>query len=319
MKKIFIIALVFAGFRAGAQDIHFAQVKNMQKWYNASLKNENDERTLTLNYRNISYKQLIAFKSMAAIADIPLIGKAARQSEDKKGYLGISGGFAVDQSNRGILRNTTALLGVSYHLPVDMNRSTFISMGVQGAGFQSRINMNGVTTPDQFDKYGMINYTPDDPSLAGRVDFFSLNAGASVSHEDDKKVWYFGVSARHANKPRANLEGNTEYRLPVTAGFQGGYKKISGNESYGLDVFANFKAKAYEHIATAYYDYTFDVADFEGAIGANLSYRYNDAIIPGIQMRANKTTFAFNYDLTTGNKNSGVSRAGFELGIRQLF
>src|SRR5688572_15802516 len=125
MKKIFIIGLIFAGYGARAQDIHFAQVKNMQKWYNPALKSENDERSLALNYRNISYKQLIAFKSMAAIVDIPLIGKSARQSEDKKGYLGISGGLASDQSNQGILRNTTALLGVSYHLPVDMNRSTF--------------------------------------------------------------------------------------------------------------------------------------------------------------------------------------------------
>jgi type IX secretion system PorP/SprF family membrane protein len=319
MKKIFIIAFVFAGYAAGAQDIHFAQVKNMEKWYNSSLKNENDERSLTLNYRKISYKQLVAFKSMAAIADIPLISKAARQSEDRKGYLGISGGFAVDQSNRGILRNTTALLGVSYHLPVDVDRKTFISMGIQGAGFQSRINMDGVTTPDQFDSHGMINHTPDDPSLTGRVDFFSLNAGASVSHEDGKKVWYIGASARHTNRPRANLEGNTEYRLPVTTGFQGGYKKIAGNDSYGVDVFTNFKAKAYEHVGTVYYNYTFDVADFQGSVGANLSYRYNDAIVPGIQMRVNKTAFSFNYDISTGSKNSGISRTGFELGIRHVF
>jgi len=319
MKKIFIAVLAFAGYKATAQDIHFAQVKNVQKWYNASLKNENDERNLTVNYRNISYKQLVAFKSVAAIADIPLIGKAARQSDDKKGYLGISGGFAVDQSNSGILRNTTALVGISYHLPVDMNRSTFISMGVQGAAFQSRINMNGVTTPDQFDKFGLINYTPDDPSLAGRVDFFSFNAGLSVSHEDEKKVWYLGASVRHANRPLANLEGNTEYRLPVTVGFQGGYKKISGNDSYGLDVFTNFKAKAYEHIATVFYDYTFDVTDFEGAVGLNLSYRYNDAIIPGMQIRANKTIFSFNYDIIAGGSKAGVSRTGFELGVRQVF
>ncbi|MBL7697957.1 MAG: PorP/SprF family type IX secretion system membrane protein [Chitinophagaceae bacterium] len=319
MKKIFIIGLVFAGYTAGAQDIHFAQVKNMQKWYNAAMKSENDERNIALDYRNISYKGLIAFKSMAAIADIPLVGKAARQSDDKKGYLGVSGGFAVDQSNQGILRNTTALLGVSYHLPVDLDRTTFISMGVQGSGFQSRINMNGVTTPDQFDKYGMVNYTPDDPSLAGKVDFFSLNAGVSVSHEDEKKVWYVGASARHANRPRANLEGNAEYRLPVTASFQGGYKKISGSDSYGVDVFTNFKAKAYEHLATVYYNYTFDLSEFDGAFGVSFSYRYDDAVIPGLQLQVKKTAFSFNYDIATGNKNASVNRTGFELGLKQIF
>lgn len=75
-----------------------------------------------------------------------MIGKSSREAGDKQGYFSVGGGFAVDKSNQGILRNTTGLLGVSYHLPVDIKRTTFISLGVQGALFQSRINMDGVTT-----------------------------------------------------------------------------------------------------------------------------------------------------------------------------
>ena len=321
MKKIIVIAAMgLIGYSASAQDIHFAQGKNMQKWYNSSLRNEDDERSLTLNFRSVSYKQLVAFKSVAALADIPLVSKAARQSEDKKGYFGVAGGFAVDQSNQGILRNTTAMIGVSYHLPIDLKRETFISMGLQGSNFESRINMNGVTTPDQFDKYGMIpGSAANDPSTMGKVSFLSVNAGVSVSHSSANKAWYVGASARHINRPQANLKGSEEYKLPATAGFQAGYRKTVGNDSYGTDVFTNFKAGAYEHVGSVYYNYVFDATDFDGSIGASVAYRYQDAIIPGLQMQMKKTILAFNYDMAVGKKKSGINRVAFEIGLKQVF
>lgn len=321
MKNIIITtAIGLIGFSASAQDIHFAQVKNMQKWYNSSLRNENDERSLTMNFRNISYRQLVAFKSVAAIADIPLVSKTARQSEDKKGYFGVAGGFASDQSNQGILKNTTAMLGFSYHLPIDVKRETFLSMGVQGASFDSRINMNGVTTPDQFDKYGMIpGSTANDPSTMGKVNFLSLNAGLSVSHNSATKVWYAGASARHINRPQANIKGNEDYKLPMTASFQAGYRKIKGNDSYGTDIFTNFKAGASEHIGSVYYDYYFENSEFDGSCGASIAYRYKDAIIPGVHLQIKKTIMAFNYDIAAGKSKSSVNRVGFEVGVKQLF
>ena len=321
MKNILFTAalgLIFTG--AQAQDIHFARTKDMQKWYNASLRNEDNERTATFNFRNVSYKQLIAFKSVAALVDIPLMSKATIEAKDKKGYLSIAGGFAVDKSNQGILRNTTGLVGVSYHLPVDVQKNTFISMGVQGSYFESRINMNGVTTPDQFDKYGMLpNTAPNDPGTAGKINFISVNAGVSVSHTDDKKKWYAGFSARHLNRPQANMEDNADYRLPVTSGMQAGFQTNKGNEAFGIDMMLNFKASAYEHIATAYYIYTFENSDFIGSVGANLGYRYKDAIIPGVQLRIFKTVIGFNYDMATGNNKSELSRVAYELGLKQVF
>ena len=321
MKKIlattaFIITIHFTY----GQDIHFARTTDMQKWYNVSLKNENDETNVSLNFRNVSYKQLVAFNSLAAIADISLISKQKLENREADSYFSISGGAAVDKSNSGMLRNTTLLLGVAYHIPINLQRTTFLSMGIQGSHFESRINMDGVTTPDQFNKYGMIpNSAAYDPSATGKLSFFSLNAGVSVMHTGSTSTWYGGASARHLNKPQANLKGDDEYKMPITASFQGGYKRDFGNDALGFDVFLNFKAQAYEHIATLSYMYTFDKIDFNGAIGASLGYRYKDAIIPGVQMLINRTTIGFNFDLTAAASKSSVQRTSCELGVKQAF
>lgn len=314
------VVAFFTSITAFSQEVHFAQPANMQKWYNPSLRQEDDQRTLNLNFRSVTYKQLVAFKSVAAIADIPLISKAARQSDDRKGYLGIAGGFLGDKSNQGILRNTTLLLGVSYHLPVNVDRTTFINFGVQGSHFESRIYLDGATTPDQFDKYGMISGSAaDDPGTQGKINFFSLNTGVSVAHEDDKNAWYAGAGAKHVNRPQANLQGDAEYRMPATATVQGGYKVLRKDHTIGMDLFLNFKAKAYEHIGTVYYNFLFDSEDFDGSVGANVSYRYKDAIIPGLQMQFKKTVLVFSYEVAAGTSKSQVSRSAFELGLRQIW
>lgn len=321
MKKKFIAAILgLIIHSAHAQDINFARTRDMQKWYNASLKNENNETSLSLNFRNVSYKQLVAFNSLAAIADIALISKQKRELRESDSYFSVSGGAAVDKSNSGMLRNTTALLGLAYHLPINSQRNTFLSMGVQGSYFESRIDMDGVTTPDQFNKYGMIpNSTAYDPAASGKINFFSMNAGLSVMHTGSSHTWYAGASARHINKPQANLKGDPDYKLPITASAQAGYKKEFGSDAIGIDLFMNFKTEAYEHIATAHYTYTFDKTDFNGAIGASLGYRYKDAIIPGVHMLINKTNIGFNFDLTASKNKSSVQRTSVELGVKQYF
>src|SRR4051812_10620134 len=100
MRKIFATALLgLIIYTTQAQDIHFARVRDMQKWYNASMKNENDETSVSFDFRNVTYKELVAFNSLAAIADVAVISKEKRGSRQTDGYFSISGGAAVDKSN----------------------------------------------------------------------------------------------------------------------------------------------------------------------------------------------------------------------------
>ena len=81
-------------------------------WYNQSLKTDKQDN-LVLDYRNVSYGGQIAYNSVAAMFDMPLLSKDAR-NKPNSGYFSVSVGAASDKSNAGILNNTLGMLGISY-------------------------------------------------------------------------------------------------------------------------------------------------------------------------------------------------------------
>src|ERR1700712_1594652 len=154
MRKIYIIPciLLFAGIARG-QEINFSRVQDMAIWYNQSLKTDK-QSSLKLNYRNVNYGGQIAYNSVAALFDMPLLSKEGK-SKPNSGYFSLSAGAASDKSNAGILNNTQGMLGLSYAVPLGANE-TYLSLGFQGAYYQSQLNLGGVSNAfaDQYDNYG---------------------------------------------------------------------------------------------------------------------------------------------------------------------
>jgi len=57
-----------------------------------------------------------------------------------------------------------------------------------------------------------------------------------------------------------------------------------------------------------------------GAIGVGLGYRYNDAIIPNIELRYQKLVIGILYDVNISTiSTAGVDRDGVELSLRMDF
>lgn len=317
MKKTFTTAFVILSMiKMQAQDIHFARVQDMSRWYNPSLQTSRDI-TGYANYRNVNYQGIVAFRSAALVADVPLMKKAERTS-GTKGYPTLSAGVAVDKSNGQILRNTMGFIGLSYSLPLNEKGSTYLAGGFQESVLQSRVNMANATLPDQFDKFGLIpNRSSNDPMAFSSISYLSLNTGLSVFHNGDKSSWYVGGSLRHANRPVTNNGEAVEYRLPMTVGAQFSYGHAVSDEGkltvYGV---LNWKAKAYEHLAALLYMH--ELKEYNKAVGVGVGYRYKDAIIPNIELRIAKTTFGFHYDYNiSGMRASGFSRESFEFGVKQ--
>src|SRR5689334_5243740 len=113
MRKIYVMLILFsaAGLARG-QEINFSRVQDMTIWYNQSLKTDK-QNSLKLNYRNVQYGGQIAYNSVAALFDMPLISKEAK-SRPNSGYFSLSAGAASDKSNSGILNNTLGMLGIAY-------------------------------------------------------------------------------------------------------------------------------------------------------------------------------------------------------------
>jgi hypothetical protein len=182
MRKFYTIPvlLFFTGLARG-QEINFSRVQDMAIWYNQSLKTEKSN-SLKLNYRSVQYGGQIAYNSVAALYDMPLLSKEAR-AKANSGYFSMSVGAASDKSNDGILNNTLGSLGISYAVPITRNE-TYLAAGFQGQYYQSQLNTAGVANAfgDQYNNYGPIEGAPSSDRLANGWSYghFNANLGLSV-------------------------------------------------------------------------------------------------------------------------------------------
>lgn len=321
MRKIYIIPciLLLTGIIARGQEINFSRVQDMAIWYNQSLKTDK-QSSLKLNYRNVQYGGQIAYNSVAALFDMPLLGKEGR-SKPNSGYFSISAGAASDKSNAGILSNTLGMLGLSYAVPVGKHE-TYLSLGFQGAYYQSRLNLSGVSNAfaDQYDNYGPIEGTPSSDRLASGWSYghFNVNAGLSLFSNGRNDKWYIGASVMQINQPYSYQVKSDSTRLKPNIGVQGGYRYITKTEDeVAFYMSMSWQGPAYRH----YYDfsYTKSIPGVAGgaAIGLGLGYRYDDAIIPNLELRYQKMIIGILYDVNISTISAaGISRNGVELALR---
>jgi type IX secretion system PorP/SprF family membrane protein len=320
MRRVcLILSLVFAAGAACAQEVNFSRVQDMTIWYNQSLKTDK-MNSLKLNYRNVQYGGEIAYNSVSAMFDMPLLSKAAKDKKNS-GYFSLSAGASSDKSNQGILNNTLGLLGISYAVPISRNE-TYLAAGFQAAYYQSRLNLNGVENAfgDQYDNYGPIENGVSNDRLANGWSYshFNFNTGISVFNNSSHNKWYFGASALQVNKPYTDKLKTDSLRLKVGIGIQGGYKYVtSTDDEVAFYMIMNWQGGAYRH----YYDlsYVKYLSSVQGgaAVGFGLGYRYDDALVPNVELRYQKFIFALSYDINISSINAaGVKRNGLELALR---
>lgn len=304
---------------AGAQEINFSRVEDMAVWYNQSLKTDKNN-SLKLNFRNVRYEGAIAYNSISAMADIPLL-TGPQKEKDESGYFSISVGAASDKSNQGILSNTLGLAGVSYAVPVGGNE-TYAAVGFQGVYYQSRLN-TGVSTAfgDQYDQYGPIEGKPSADRLASGWSYnhFSANAGISLFSNAEYSKWYMGVSVMQLNRPYTDDEKTTDFRLREALGIQAGYTFLSADkDEMSANMSLNWQGNAYKHFFNL--TYFKGIPSIEGGVGAGLGYRYDDALVPMLEVRYIKAILGISYDMNiSGFSAAGLKRNGLELAVKLEF
>ena len=316
-----LILLLVTGLARG-QEINFSRVQDMTMWYNQSLKTDKQDN-LVLDYRNVGYGGQIAYNSVAAMFDMPLLSKTNR-SKPNTGYFSVSAGAASDKSNAGILNNTLGLVGISYAVPIGRHE-TYAAVGFQAEYYQSNFNVTGISGAfgDQFSAYGPIEGQPSADRLASGWSYghFNANVGASVFSNGRFDKWYFGISAQQVNKPYSYQIKSDSTRLKANIGFQGGYKYTTAtSDEVAFYMSMSWQGPAYRH----FYDlsYTKAVPEVAGgaAVGLGLGYRYNDAIIPNIELRYQKLVIGILYDINVSTISaSGIARDGVELALKMDF
>lgn len=318
--QIFIFTIIFGlSFeQLKAQDQHLASADNISMWYNPSQKSDKD-LTLKMNYRDLRYQGLIGFRSTVGMLAIPI--KTGNSKElDQKGFWNVNLGFSLDESNQNILKNTQALLGLSYAVPLSAN-NTYLAVSVQGSYYNSRLDLSNTSFPDQFDRNGPIsNAITNDPLASGdSKDWYSSHLGMSLFQKTDDENWSLGVSLRDVTQPEINRQSSTQFNLKPTLFMQGSYDFTRGQMMYGIQGFFSLKSAAYQQLLSMSVRHKLNDNNFK-SIGSGVAYRFRDAVIPYLDLNFKQTTVAIYYEMNVSGINaSGYSRRAFELSVSHRF
>lgn len=323
MKNFFLIlSFVLMAGASCAQEINFSRVQDMAIWYNQSLKVDK-QNSLKLNYRSVNYAGSIAYNSVAAMYDMPLLSKEAKDKRNS-GYFSLSVAGASDKSNGGILNNALGLLGISYAVPIGGNE-TYLSAGFQGGYYHSQLNLSGVSNAfgDQYNSYGPVEGAVSSDQLATGWSYghYNINAGISIFSNAKSNKWYIGASLLQFNHPFTDKLKTDSLRLRTGIGIQAGYRYItSTDDEVAFYVNMNWQGPADRHFFNLSYLKSVPNVAGGAAVGIGLGYRYNDAIVPNVELRYQKLIFGLLYDVNiSGIAAAGFERNGLELSIRLDF
>ncbi len=316
--KIFYLTLIMVslGVITRAQEINFSRVQDMTTWYNQSLKTDKTG-DVKFNMRSVKYDGMMAYKSVAAMVDLPLVSKERRE-EEHAGFLSVSLGGASDKSNEGILSNTLGLIGVSYAVPIAANE-IYLAFGAQGTYYQSKLNPGTtVLFGDQFDQYGPVEgaQSADRLSAGWSYSHISANAGISLFSNSQYNKWYVGASVLHINKPYTDENKTADFRLNQMLSLQGGYKFITeSGDNCSFNMTLNWQGKAYKHFFNVTYFKA--IPNVPAGFGFGLGYRYDDALVPNVDLKYSKVTVGLLYDVNISAFNpAGFKRNGLELAVK---
>ncbi len=312
ISVLFVFLVVSAEIKG--QDVYYAAVQDMNIWYNPALKT-NKLAVLHANFRNVNYQGITAYNSKAATLELPLT-TSEKKTTDNIPFVNLAIGINADNASNNALNVSTAMLSLSYALPLN-NKNTYLALGFQGAYTFSKIAYSG-TFPGSFDQYGAFGAAASsDPNQSGvQYNYFDAGVGVALFQTTAQKQWYIGGSLRHFNEPYTDWTYTT--RLAMNAGIQAGYAKAITNvdaiSSFGI---FTWQSNVHEQLIGLMYTRILDDSS-RYALSAGLSYRVGDALIPNLALKFGDNQIAFYYEFNIIGSAAAASynRTTFEFSYK---
>jgi type IX secretion system PorP/SprF family membrane protein len=309
-----LIFLVAFSQETIAQDVHYADVQDMKIWYNPSLKT-NKTTDLHADLRSVNYQGFTAYTSKAATIELPL-ASTERKETDNIPFANLAIGVNADNTTNSTLNVSTAMMSLSYALPLNQN-NTYVALGFQANYTFSKVAWTG-GAPGSFDQFGALGSAiSSDPNQSGlQYNYFTAGAGISFFHTTSEKQWYVGASVRHFNQPYTDW--TYTYRLPVNYGIQFGYAR-SINADATISGLGNFswQGGVREQIIGALYTRNLDDSS-RYALSLGLSFRVGDALIPNLVLKfgVNQISFLYEFNIIGSAYTASYNRTSFEFAYK---
>ncbi|MFN8323180.1 MAG: PorP/SprF family type IX secretion system membrane protein [Chitinophagales bacterium] len=330
-KTILLAATLLTAFRLGAQDLHFSQYYTHASLLNPSLVGNYDgSYRIAAIYRDQWSSALgkSAFRTVGADVDFCMLEGYLRSDK-----LAIGVGFFNDRSGAAGLSILNASLSVAYHKGFGKYNEHRLSIGLQGAFIQKRVE-----DPLFGDQFLGHNATPANASNENFSRGFiqgDFNAGLYWrSNFKDKVKLGIGFGAYHLITPKQStvtsqttLEKDKSSVLPRKfnadvnlEAFFGKKKKVSISPEILIMYQEPFMEILPGLSATYYFNTGFRN---NNSISAGIRYRYagvssgtSDAIIPMINAEFRNVRLGFAYDVNVSSlKASTTNRGAFEISL----
>lgn len=331
IKSIIIVVATLATFTVQSQDLHFSQFYNQASWLNPSLVGNYDgSYRIAAIYRD-QWSSAIgknAYRTIGADVDFCMLEGYLRSDK-----LAIGVGFFNDRSGAAGLSVMNASLSVAYHKGFGKTNQHRLSVALQGAFIQKRVE--DPTFGDQFQGH---NQTPLNASAENYSRGFirgDMNLGLYWrSNIKDKVKVGVGFAAYHLITPKESsvtsvTTGTTDKNGVLPRKFNVDFNVEAfltkkNNVSISPEFLLMYQGPFMEILpglsATYYFNTGFRN---NNSVSVGLRYRYagitggtSDAIIPMANVEFRNVRLGFAYDTNISSlKSSTTNRGGFEISL----
>jgi len=320
MKVFFRYAAVLLLFvqKANAQDLTFSQFYQVPILRNPALAGVFDgDIRVTGIFRNQWQSITVPYKTTA-------LGTEVKIPFDRwNDWITIGAEFVSDEAGDIKLKRTQVLPVLNFHKSLSGNNDNFLSVAFMGGPVHSQFDPTQLTLDDQFQNG---SYNPNNPSnqvfSSTGYTYWDLSAGLSysVAFEDETHM-YVGAAVFHFNNPKTNFYENDQATV-----IQRKYAVNFGLTTYTSDnnrlvAYADYfnQGGAEQFLAGLMYGTEF-VKRYDDNKSINLFagvfYRWNDAIIPMIQLDWYDLSFVTSYDVNISPLYVASNlRGGFEFSM----
>ena len=314
-----IVIMACGSFGAFAQDAHFSQFFGMPVLRNPALTGLFPEDIRgTVAYRDQWSPINVSYKTMAANVEfnVPVRPGVYRTVTESFG-LQVTHDVAGDAK----LSKTQLMPAANFHFSLSPYSDVSSHLSV---GFTASVALNSFSTKDlQFDDQ-FVNSTVLAPSRQAfnstqRSYFNGIGVGMVYNwgnYEPDEMRYYVGasvinfLSAKNKYFQNSSVDSGGNYRL----GFNAGGTYPTGDDSR-LNLYADLFRQNRNNLVQFGALMTFDVLDENLALTGGLVYRWDDALVPMINMEYRNLFIGLSYDTNVNTRLviAGRSKNVFEL------
>jgi type IX secretion system PorP/SprF family membrane protein len=317
VTRAFIILLCCSvASSSGAQDIHFSQF-----FENAALRNP----ALTGIYSG-DYKVSANYRSQWGAFAVPfqtaLVGAETKALLREETHDYLSFGLTALHDKAGSLDFTST----SFYGAVNYNKAlgeggTYLSVGLCGGYIERSFDVSKMRFASQISS-GAFNATaPTGETMSfQKLRHWDASAGISLSGPITSRVnYYVGGAGYHVSKPQESYYNASFIRLTTRWTGNAGINARIGH-GFGLTVHANYQYQdPYQEIMIGgllSHSFRSLGAGQKLTMAAGCFYRYQDAIIPMVQLAYNNWALTMSYDVTASSRRLYLNGpAGYEISL----